>query len=119
MSLHNLPERIVRELAQRLTGPVPVLAFTEPVVELYLGDLSPIRRGAAVSRGIGIGIGIKLGAFLPEGDGGRCFPAAVQGAADNRRERHLRQPAAERCSLRLPAIVKGDAGHPAGKRLTG
>src|SRR5258708_8675988 len=94
MSLHNLPERIVRELAQRLTGPVPVLAFTEPVVELYLGDLSPIRRGAAVSRGIGIGSGIKPGAFLPDGDAGRWFPPAGRGPAGNRPHRTPRRPPA-------------------------
>ena len=95
VGLHHAPELLLRQLLQRLAGPVPVAALPHPV----LGD--------------------DLLAVPGRRDRRRGLLAAFQRAADDGVERERGQPGRQRGRLGLAAVIERDAGRPSGQHVTG
>ena len=94
--LHHPPQRFLGQPLDRLPGPVSVGHLGEPVV---LGDR-------------------YLVAVACRGDRGCRFPAALQRAADDRIQRHIRQPGSHRRRLAPATVVKPDARRAAGEHTS-
>ena len=95
VGLHHAPERLLRQLLQRLAGPVPVAALPHPVV------------------------GEDLLAIPGRRDRRRGLLAAFQRAADDGVERERGQPGRQGGRLSLAPVIERDARRPSGQHVTG